>query len=364
MNKFRQFFIAFAVLAVTATSCKKEEDKVEETPIDLNKIAYVVNYGSYSGSKSQISIYSPEDATITNGVYNTANSLELTSNVETMAIHNDIAYFMSNNGDKIDIVDAKTMVASTNPISENIVKPRFFAATGSTGYISCWGGDDWGVLADSYIAKINLDTKALTKIAVPGGPEGVIIVGDKLYAALSTTNKVAVLDLNTEAVTHIEVSAVPQQFILDADNKLWVSLVSKYSTPFETSELGVAVINTTSNTVESTINYTGMGSEGFIAISDDKETVYLMGTEAWPGTAASINAVNVSDQTLNTTALITGENFNGFNVNPNNGDIYVLLSPSATEAGLLKVYDKTGTLVDEETAGVSPKRVVFYNYEK
>ena len=248
MKLTRNYLLLLLLLAIFA-SCEKEDSDPKS---EATKVAYIVNYGSYSGSKSEISIYDIETKTITNNAYTTANGIDFTSNIQSMAIYNDIAYFMSNNGDKIDFVGAKDLVARTNPISADITKPRYFAASGNYAYITCWGtvnSGEWATIPSSYIAKIDLTTKVVTKIALPGGPEGVIIINNKLYTGLCTSNKVAVMDLSTNAISYITVSAVPQHFVVDYSGKLWVSLVSKYSTPFSEDKLGLEVIDIQNNTV-------------------------------------------------------------------------------------------------------------------
>lgn len=361
----KRISLLILALAFVFVACEKEKEDVVIPVVNATQMAYVVNYGSYSGSKSDISIYNTETKEITHAAYKLANDVDFTSNIESMAIYKDIAYLMSNNGDKIDIIDAKTLKATVNPIATDITKPRYFVANENTAYISCWGNvDEWSVIANSYIAKIDLASKTVSKIMLPGGPEGLIIKDGQLYTGLCTTNKVAVIDLATEVISFITVPAVPQQFVEDGNGKIWTSLVSKYSTPFATDSLGLAMINPTDNTVEAKIDFAGIGSNGYIHISSDKKTIYMMGKEAWPGTAATINTVDVDSRTLNASALITGEKFYGFNVNPANEDVYVLISPSTTEAGSLKIYDKTGTLMDEEETGVGPNKVVFYNVEE
>lgn len=364
MKTIKKGFLFIAIIAIVFVSCDDDNDDPIPKKV-YNKVAYVVNYGTYSGSKSEISIYEIDSTRITNNAYKTANSVDFTSNIESMAIYKDIAYFMSNNGDKIDIVNAKTLQAIGNPISTDITKPRHFVAEGNTAYISCWGNVvDWSAMANSYIAKIDLVTKTVTKIALPGGPEGVIIENNKLYAGLCTSAKVAVIDLKTEAISYIDVSAVPQQFVKDVDGNIWVSLVSKYSVPFSADKLGLAVINPITNRVTTKVDFSEIGSNGFIHISADKRTVYALGKEAWPGTASTIYSIDVASKTLSSTALISGTNFNGFNVNHDDDNIYVLISPSTADNGTLKIYNSIGVLLDEETTGIAPKHVVFYDIEQ
>jgi len=370
MKTIKNFMLSIAVLAMAFTSCEKDDNKVEKK--EYNKVAYIVNYGGYKKSNGEISTYDITKKEITNDSYKIANEVPFTSNIESMAIYEDVAYLMSNAGDKIDILDAKTLEAMGNPISNDITKPRHFVAKDGFGYISCWGDvADWKVYANSYIAKIDLKTKAITKIALPGGPEGLIIKGNNLYISSSTTNKVTVMDLASDNFSTIDVKAIPQQFVEDANGNLWVSLVSKYSVPFSADKIGFAVINPSSNTVTSFINYEGIGSNGFIHTSPDKKTVYVLGggnyvkdkDGKWIQLPTGISTVNVSTKEVSSTQLIAGEKFNGFNINPENGNIYIL---SKVAGKGLSIYNDKGTLEagQQFETGTSPKHVVFYDIEK
>ncbi len=364
MKSIKNIILPLVFLATIFISCS-DDDHDEPEKKEYDKIAYIVNYGNYGDGSGEVSTYDIASDMISQNSYKTANSTDFTSNIESMSVYNDIAYLMSNAGDKIDILDAATLEALGNPVSTDITKPRYFAATGNTAYISCWGEvNDWSVIANSYIAKMDLTTRSITKIPLPRAPEGVIIKDNKLYAALSTTNKVAVIDLSSEAISYIEVSAVPQQFVEDGNGNIWVSLVSKYSTPFPEDKLGLAIINPITNTVSGEVKFSQMGGNGLIQISSDKKTIYAMGAEAWPGTATTIYTVDVDNKSLSSTALISGEKFNGFNVSPDDNNIYIVLSPGATEAGSLNIHDPKGFLLSEQETGLSPKHVVFYEIEK
>jgi len=364
MNSIKKIILSVLFLSTVFVSCSDDDGPINPV-VEYDRVAYIVNYGGYGKSNGEISTYDIEKETINQDSYKVANAVDFTSNIESISIHEDVVYLMSNAGDKIDILDAKTLKAIDNPISEDITKPRHFVAEGNMAYISCWGNvDDWNVVANSYIAKIDLTTREITKIALPGAPEGLIIVNNKLYTGLCTTNKVAVIDLSTDAISFIEVPAVPQQFVIDHNGTIWVSLVSKYSTPFTEDKLGVAAINPATDEVVSEVNFPKMGSNGFIHISSNKETIYALGAEAWPGTTTSIYTIDVDAKVLSSDAVLSGENFNGFNLNPENNDIYLLIRPNSKEAGTLKVYTSNAVLLSEKETGISPKHVVFYAIEK
>ncbi len=363
MNSIKKIILSVLLLSTVFVSCSSDDGPDDKK--EYNKVAYVVNYGGYAKGNGEISVYDIETNTISQNGYKTANNVDFTSNIQSMSIYNDVAYLMSNAGDKIDVIDAGTLVASINPISEDITKPRYFAATGNTAYISCWGEvNDWSVMANSYIAKMDLSSNTITKIALPGGPEGVIVSDNKLFVALSNVNKVAVINLATEVISYIEVSAVPQQFVADDSGNIWVSTVSKYSTPFPSDKLGLSIINSKTNKVIGEVNFPEMGSDGWIDITSDKKTIYAMGAESWPGTATTIYAIDVANKSIGTSALITGENYYGFNVNPDNDDIYVLVAPDTSLPGTLKIHSSNGVLLNEKTTGPGPNHVLFYDVEK
>lgn len=358
-------FIFIAVLTIIGlTSC--ENDPVKPTPEpESTQLAYIVNYGAFSSANGEVSMYNIEDNSISHNIYNSANEVELASNVQSLAIYNDKAYLMSNEGDKIDIVNATDFKAVSNPISTDIVKPRYSAATESTLYVSCWGLiADWQLKFNSYIAKIELATNSLTKIPMSFGPEGLIIVDNKLYAALSTTNQIAVMDLNTEEIEYIVVPAIPVHFVQDNNNNLCVSLVNSFFLDYSNDSVGVAIINPANNKILNHINYSEIGSNGLINISNDGKTIYVVGNEPWPETGSSIYTIDINSNTLSDSPLIEGESFTGLDINPKNDDIYVSISPSATETGTLKVYDKEGNLKEEMETGIYPQQVVFYDIEE
>ena len=365
MNSIKKIILSVLFLSTIFISCS-DDDEPKQPVIEYDNVAYIVNYGGYNAGNGEISIYNTDDKTITQDGYKAANGVSLASNIQSMSIHDDVAYLMSNAGDKIDILDATTLKALGNPISTDITKPRYFTASKRFGYISCWGKvDDWNVMANSYIAKMDLESNTITKLDLPGGPEGVIVSDNKLYVASSINNEVTVINLtNFEITKTITVSAVPQQFVIDDSGNIWVSMVSKYSTPFPGNKLGFAIINPKNDTVIEEVNFPGIGSEGWIAISPDKKTIYAMGADAWPGTATTIYTIDVANKTLGASALISGEKYYGFNVSPENGDIYVLIAPDTSAPGTLEIYGSNGTLLSTEVTGPGPNHVVYYAIEK
>jgi len=375
MNSIKKIILSVVILSTFFISCSSDDGPVQPK-VEYDSVAYIVNYGGYGAGNGEISIYNMENETMTQDAYKAANGTPLASNIQSMTIHDDVAYLMSNAGDKIDILNAATLKAISNPLGEGITKPRYMAASGKYGYISCWGEvDDFAIIANSYIAKIELESnKLVNKIMLPGGPEGLYIKNNKLYIASTAKNIVTVMDLGSDTTKDINVSAIPQQFVEDGNGNLWVSLVSKYSVPFPEDKLGFAIINTNSDQVIENINFPGIGADGWIAISPDNKTVYALGggnwveepvgSGNWVQLPAGIFTVDVDSKTLNDDALIEGEKLYGFDVNPENGDIYLLIAPDTSSPGTLEIYASNGEKLATKTTGPGPNHVVYYKIEK
>jgi len=360
MKSIKNLLLLTIVFAFGMTSCTDDEPN---PTTETKQIAYILNYGGYGAGNTQIDMYDLDSAVVTKSIYQSANGVGIGSNVQSISIFDDVAYFMSNGGDKIDITNAKDLKAITNPIS-GVVKPRYAVEDKDNVYISCWGGNDFGVFADSYIAVLNKNTYEITKINIPGGLEGLIIVDKKLYSALSVKNQVAVTDLITKETSYIHVSALPQHIVKDANGNLCVSLINDFSSTYSVDSIGVAVINTNTNKVEKVINLTSMSYPGYIKTSNDAKILYTITNDSWPGKGSYVYTFDLNDYTVSENPMITGEGFTGIDVNPKNNDLFICVSPDAVSNGEIKVYDKTGSLKVEFDAGIYPQQVVFYNVEK
>ncbi|NJM15652.1 MAG: hypothetical protein HC896_10035 [Bacteroidales bacterium] len=294
---------------------RKDENKPNTTQYDTaySSVAYIINYGSYSGAKSEISVYDIESESIKNNQYEAVNGFKLTSNIQSAYVADTLMYFMSNNADNFDKTSAIDLKAETNPIATDIVKPRYMVADGSTAYITCWGNvDDWSAMATGYVAVIDLKNFSLSrKIMLPGGPEGIYLKNNKLYVGLTAQQNVAVVDLSTDNLSYIPTTGITQHFVEDKNGKLWVSLVSTSTFPLQADSIGLAQIDPQTNTITGFINYKGIGSNGYVHTNPAKDTIYVMGAEAWPGTKTNIFAVDAAAKTLSTNAFVEGESYYG-----------------------------------------------------
>ncbi len=351
-NRF-YLLLMFIATSVLFFSCNNnDEPEEEQEPV----VAYIVNYGSYSGAKSTITAYNSETDAVSTDYYKTANSVDMVSNVQYAYNYNGKIYFMGNNTDQVFWVDGVTFKQTENGITTNIVKPRACAGNGNYLYVSCWGGNIWSDESLSYIAKINLTTKAVEKkIALPGGPEGVVIANNKLYAALNYKDSVAVINLSNDAISYIATPAVTSYFVKDKSNNLYVSLVSTYS-DFSDKD-GMGYINTTTDKLEATYRLEGVSTSyvNMMTPNSDFSSLYVM-TSAYDANWKLSGAVAVFDvATKSFKAQKFVEGISGLNgVDFYNNTVFCFVAESVTGNGIAKAYKPDGTFIKDYSTGISP----------
>lgn len=352
-NNFN-FLLSLAIFAFVFTSCNNNDDDVP--PPKEPAESYIINYGSYTGDKTTITAYNKESGKVSNAYYESVNGVAMVSNVQHASSLNGKVFFAGNNPDQLFWVDGETFEQNQNGITEDIIKPRFIVGEGNYLYVSCWGGDIWADENVSYIAKVNIADKTVEKrIALPGGPEGMAIANNKLYAALNYKDSVAVIDLSSEAISYIETPAVSSFFVKDNSNNLYVSLVSTFS---DFSELtGLGFINTSSDEIEATYQLDGISSSyvNILSANNDFSKIYVM-TSAYDAEwnlSGAIATFDVASKTFDSELLV--KDISGMNgLAYYNDHVFCFVAESVTGNGKAKTYKPDGTPAEDMTTGIAP----------
>lgn len=353
MKKRCKFLMLLAISTLFFVACTDDEITPEPTE---PKVSYIVNYGNYTGDKSTITSFDKETGEVSNDFYKSVNGVAMVSNVQHACSFNGKIYFMGNSSDQVFWVDGESFVQSDNAITVDIIKPRFGIGNGNYLYVSCWGGDIWADETTSYIAKINLTTnKVDKKIALAGGPEGLAIANNKLYAALNYKDSVAVLDLNSEAISYIETPAVTSYFVKDNSDNLYVSLVSTYSDYSE--KTGIGFINTATNKLEATYELANVSTSyvNILAPDNDFSKLFVM-TSAYDANwniSGAVATFDVASKSFESKPIVEGvSGLNG--VAYYNDNLFCFVAESVTSNGMAKTYSADGTFLKDLETGIAP----------
>lgn len=361
MKSLKKLVWALFLGAFVLTSCDKDDDGISAG----SGSCYVINYGSYSGTKGSVSQYNANTNKMSNKAYEAANGAAMTSNAQYAYEVNGQIYFMGNNADVVFHVDAETLVQSKNGVTKNIVKPRYCVADGDFLYISCWGGDIWTDESVSYIAKFSLSGDSVfAKISLPGGPEGLAIANGKLYAALNYDTKIAVMNLATSAISYISAPAVSSYFVKDQSNNLYVSLVSTYSDYSANSGLGY--INTQTDQLTDTFKLEGVstGYASILQFSPDYKKIYVVASsyDANWVLSGGINVFDVASKTFEAQSFVSNVvGLNGLAVNPKTAEVYTFKADNTTAGGIMSIYSAAGDSISSFSTGISPAMAIFRN---
>ncbi len=318
----------------------------------------VVNEGNFGQANGSISFYDEEKMNVINNVVKTANSgQEIGATIQSVTAYGSIGYVICNATDKIEILNLEDFKYLANPVT-SISQPRQMIGTLDRGYITCWGpwGDNWD-LPDSYVAVMDLTTNTIIdSLDCGSGPEGIIAIGKKVYVANSYETTITVFDLSAGTSSTIDVGASPQQFELDGNGTLWVSLTSFYGT-YPAELVGLQSINLDTDTKETFVQIRDV--TGKMALSGDAQVIFLLTAQPWPNTGTEVWAFNTNTNSLADRALISGDNFYALNVNPTTGKLYVADAAGFQGNGRIIVYDMQGNQLDEQIVGVGPNGFLF-----
>jgi len=142
---------------------------------------YVLNEGAFGANNASISFIS-EAGVLQNDVYAGANNNNvLGDTAQSMGFNGDYAYVILNASNKVEIVNASTLVHVAD-VTTGLDNPRHIAFFGTNAYVSCWGnGAD---ATDDYIAVIDLtNNTVISTIPVAEGPEKLLQYNGLLFVA-------------------------------------------------------------------------------------------------------------------------------------------------------------------------------------
>ncbi|HEY4650294.1 MAG TPA: YncE family protein, partial [Pontibacter sp.] len=226
---FRSFFMA-ALLFTSSfafTSCEEDDDiapVIEDTkvrgPYD-QKGVFILNEGNYGTPNGSISFLSDStDHQVKNDIFGKANEdRPLGDVIQSMLLHDTLAYIVANNSNKIEVVHAFTF--KTVAVVENLKQPRYFVAlNGNKGYVT----ETVSYSSNGQVSVIDLKTnKVIKTLPVGAQPEQLLLYNGKLYVANNGGNTLTIINTATDAVEGtIETPDGPQALTLDKNNMLWV----------------------------------------------------------------------------------------------------------------------------------------------
>lgn len=346
MKNFRLSMVYVLALIVIISACKKDEEVPRG---EYATGVLVINEGNFSDADGSIGFYDPSSNTTLQNIYSNVNGENLSGLFQSVFTYDDKTYILDQSSNKITVVEAETFKYIAT-INDGLNVPRYMTVANGKGYVSNWGPFDANFqLPDSYIAVIDLESFSVIKsLNTDNGAEGMITVNDEVYVAASGSNTLHVIDpIADEIVGGYEVPSGPRLFTVDGNGRIWV-VCNNYITS------NLAKIDVVSERVLASFEISG----GAKAISTDGNGSNIYYLSAPFGAPASIYKIENSATFAPQEAYISGDNFYGFGINPDDDMVYVgISSPDAN--GTIVRYNADGTELDNFAAGRFPNGFEF-----
>jgi hypothetical protein len=346
---FKPWLYVFSVLIVQA--CENNDEAI---PVgEYTNGVFISNEGNFGSSNSSLSYYNRETKEVQNQIFETVNNRPLGDVFQSFYFHNNQGFLVVNNSNKVEVVDANTLV-SVGVIEDGLANPRYFTASGSKGYITNWGNFDENFQLDqSFVAVMDLNTRQIQKNINTGpGTENIAIVNNKLFASNSFTNTLSIINLNTEEVeVTLELASSPGVILGDREGNLWVLCSGDY----EALNGKIFVINPADNSIEKEIDLE-INPSGKFAVNQQGDTFYYT-------SGRSVYKISINDNSAPTSSFITENNlvgnFYGLEVDPQSNIIYASDNAGFTGNGKVFRYQPDGSLIDNFNVGIGPNGFWF-----
>lgn len=353
--QIRHLFVLLAASTLTLSSCDTNE---EDAPLGAYEqdAVLISNEGNFGTPNGSVSYYNRSTGNVENEIFQNVNDRLLGDVVQHVSVHNDLAYLVVNNSNKIEVVNANTF--QEQGTINGLALPRYFAAINDNkGYVTEWV--NFGV--NGRVAVLDLNTLTVTKtIEVGMLPEQLLLSGGKLYVANSAGNTISVINTTTDVVeSSISVTGKPNSLVLDRDNNLWVLSGGQkvynadWSVDEAASEAGALTkISTTNNSILSTLNFNSRSaSPNKLVINGDRDNLYY----TYQG---KVFEQSITANALNNTALLN-RSFYGLGVDPETDILYGGNAGNFTTDGWVVRFQPNGTKIDSFQVGVAPNGFTF-----
>lgn len=354
----KKIILGLFVAALTFTSCSDDEGvnfqptiPTPETSLGAYENGILItNEGGFLQGNASVSHVSNDLANHNNSIfYFHNNETPLGDTAQSIAFNNELAYIVVNASNKIEVVNRYTF-ESVATINTGLINPRYMAIANGKGYVTNWG--DVSDANDDFIAVINLsDNTVSSTISVTKGPERILALDNNVYVSRGflsgVGSNITIINATDDTTTDLAIALQPDTMVLDASNNIWIQCKGdQWGSP----EIGgkLVKVNTTTNTVVTTIDFPTNGHPGQLAI-EDEELYYHMGGDVY--------TMSTTATTLPTTSIITTSGY-GFAVN--NGKLYATDPANYSDPGTLKVFNLSdNSEIQSITVGVNPSGIYF-----
>ncbi|GAA4272376.1 DUF5074 domain-containing protein [Aquimarina gracilis] len=356
--KLNTLFLSIFTLGILLVSCSSDDDGMELPKGDFDNGILISHEGTFGGVTGSVSFIPNDFSTIQNDIYNATNGEDLGVFQQSIGFNGDLAFIVVDNANTITVVNRYTF-EKVSTITTGLSTPRYITFFNNKGYVTNWG--DTASSTDDFIAVVNLTdyTVESTTIPVSEGPEQILERNGNLYVShkggFGFNNVVTVINTSNNQTQELIVGDKPDELAFDTAGDLWVLCEGRttFDADFNIIDQtpGTLVkINTTTNVVDTTINFEGTNQPSLMTYSNGTIYFYLN---------SAVYSMSETSTTLPTASIISGDfDFYGMQVNENK--LYAVDAGDFASSGIMKVFDLSNNQeTNSMTVGIVPAKIYF-----
>ena len=335
-DRSRQLILICLFTLIAFFQACKGENPDPEQPITFQKGVFIINEGNFQQGNASLDFYNPEGDSVIKNVFSTENERPLGDLLQSMAIHNEKAYLVVNNSQKIEVLDVDTL--SSQQTITGFTSPRYFLAVDDNdAYVTDLFGNE--------ISVVDLNTFAIKdKIALPGWTEAMLIADDVVWVTNLGREYIYLIDPVKDAVTDsVKIGLGANSMLIDKDGMLWVLAEGD---SFNGIAGGLYKIDPQKRETILSLDMTTADYATELNISPDGSKLYYLNGD--------VLEMSVSDTELPQQVFISADNRNlyGLGVDPETGEIYVSDVIDFVQSSSIFRYNDEGDLITSFKAGI------------
>lgn len=330
-------------------ACEKEGEQPAPPPpgsILPGQGLFVANEGNFGWGNASLSYYDKVNDTIMHELFYGANGVKLGDVLQSVYLHDGLAYLVVNNSGKIEVVEPGTGLGQGR--IEGLLSPRYMeAVSGNRAYVTD--------LYAKQVSIIDLENQQVSgSIAMSGWTEAITTIHDRVYVSGMQSDQLYRIDPETDTLEDsLHVAPGPVAMVSDSKQMLWVlsggSALFKDHPPtlYQVDPLGFSIA----------ASYILPATDGFysrLSVCPDGRYLYILG-----GDVLRLDTHSASPE-AEVFIPAMGRLFYALAADPENGDVYVCDAIDYVQRGLLLRHNSQGELLNSQPTGIIPGHIAFY----
>lgn len=345
-----------SLMSIPLSSCEKTESTPTQ-PYDDG--VFVINAGNFFDNNGTLSLVSRDRKITASDIFLKENNRSIAGGITDYSEVDEKGIILVDNStdgkDVIEIVNARTF-KSIASLKGEIDNPRKVIKAGTNkAYITCWDtfNADY-TYKQGFVAVLDLVLNKITKkIPVDSGAEDITVIGNLAYVGnVNARPTIKVIDTQKDEVKEsIEIGTDPNNFVLDATNKIWM-----------TSGNAIILFNPITKIFDTKLKAgtNDKKSPSSLCLSKDKKTLFCTYNfyDAADGyrLKGEISTIDISTGMQKT---FINRAFSSVGFDSESEIIYTSLIPSYKQAGYVFRYQSSGTLIDSVKVEIAPSGFYF-----